>query len=113
MLREYLEEGLQDIVDKLENVKKEYYKNNNIADILNDKIEKSKSDMNADFSAFFPRSEQKDEKLYMSRFCEERNTIRDRLNSLEQKKTELEIQKKQFEQMLNELDELEKRKCFT
>lgn len=109
MLREYLEEGLQDIVDKLENVKKEYYKNNNIADILNDKIEKSKSDMNADFSAFFPRSEQKDEKLYMSRFCEERNTIRDRLNSLEQKKTELEIQKKQFEQMLNELDELEKR----
>ena len=57
MLREYLEEGLQDIVDKLENVKKEYYKNNNIADILNDKIEKSKSDMNADFSAFFPRSE--------------------------------------------------------
>ncbi len=109
MLREYLEEGLQDIADKLENVKKEYYKNNNIADILNDKIEKSKSDMNADFSAFFPRSEQKDEKLYMSRFCEERNTIRDRLNSLEQKKTELEIQKKQFEQMLNELDELEKR----
>lgn len=109
MLREYLEEGLQDIVDKLENVKKEYYKNNNIADILNDKIEKSKSDMNVDFSAFFPRSEQKDEKLYMSRFCEERNTIRDRLNSLEQKKTELEIQKKQFEQMLNELDELEKR----
>lgn len=109
MLREYLEEGLQDIVDKLENVKKEYYKNNNIADILNDKIEKSKSDMNVDFSAIFPRSEQKDEKLYMSRFCEERNTIRDRLNSLEQKKTELEIQKKQFEQMLNELDELEKR----
>lgn len=109
MLREYLEEGLQDIVDKLENVKKEYYKNNNIADILNDKIEKSKSDMNADFSAFFPRSEQKDEKLYMSRFCEERNTIRDRLNFLEQKKTELEIQKKQFEQMLKELDELEKR----
>ncbi len=109
MLREYLEEGLQDIADKLENVKKEYYKNNNIADILNDKIEKSKSDMNADFSAFFPRSEQKDEKLYMSRFCEERNTIRDRLNSLEQKKTELEIQKKQFEQMLKELDELEKR----
>lgn len=109
MLREYLEEGLQDIADKLENVKKEYYKNNNIADILNDKIEKSESDMNADFSAFFPRSEQKDEKLYMSRFCEERNTIRDRLNSLEQKKTELEIQKKQFEQMLNELDELEKR----
>ena len=53
MLREYLEEGLQDIVDKLENVKKEYYKNNNIADILNDKIEKSKSDMNVDFSAFF------------------------------------------------------------
>lgn len=109
MLREYLEEGLQDIADKLENVKKEYYKNNNIADILNDKIEKSKSDMNADFSAFFPRSEQKDERFYMSRFCEERNTIRDRLNSLEQKKTELEIQKKQFEQMLNELDELEKR----
>lgn len=109
MLREYLEEGLQDIVDKLENVKKEYYKNNNIADILNDKIEKSKSDMNVDFLVFFPRSEQKDEKLYMSRFCEERNTIRDRLNSLEQKKTELEIQKKQFEQMLNELDELEKR----
>ena len=85
MLREYLEEGLQDIADKLENVKKEYYKNNNIADILNDKIEKSKSDMNADFSAFFPRSEQKDEKLYMSRFCEERNTIRDRLNSLTEK----------------------------
>ena len=109
MLREYLEEGLQDIADKLENVKKEYYKNNNIADILNDKIEKSNSDMNADFSAFFPRSEQKDEKLYMSRFCEERNTIRDLLNSLEHKKTELEIQKKQFEQMLKELDELEKR----
>ena len=34
MLREYLEEGLQDIADKLENVKKEYYKNNSKLQII-------------------------------------------------------------------------------
>lgn len=112
MLREYLEECLQDTSDKLEDVKKEYYKNKNVADILDDKIEKSKSDMDTSFSAFFPRSEQKDEKLYMSRFCEERNTIKDKLYSLEQKKTELETQKKRFEQMLKELGELEKKAMF-
>lgn len=113
MVREYLEECLQQASGELKKVAEEYEKQRQLESLLSEKIEKSKWEGENNFSAFFPRTAQKDGRMYMSRLCEERDAAKDKLDCLKAEKEKLEKDAEKFEVMLKEVQELEKRQCFT